>query len=34
MNNVDGVFHQAALTVVQDSFENTQEYNEVNVEWN
>ena len=31
MNNVDGVFHQAALTVVQDSFENTQEYNEVNV---
>ena len=31
MNNIDGVFHQAALTVVQDSFENPQEYYDVNV---
>jgi len=31
MKNIDGVFHQAALTVVQDSFENPQEYNDVNV---
>jgi len=29
--NIDGVFHQAALTVVQDSFERPEEYNEVNV---
>lgn len=29
--NVDGVFHQAALTVVQDSFKNPQEYHDVNV---
>jgi len=29
--NVDGVFHQAALTIVQDSFKNTQEYHDVNV---
>ena len=27
----DGVFHQAALTVVQDSFSNPQEYHDVNV---
>ena len=31
MKNIDGVFHQAALTVVQDSFENPQEYHDVNV---
>ena len=29
--DADGVFHQAALTVVQDSFEFPQEYHEVNV---
>ena len=29
--NIDGIFHQAALTVVQDSFDNTQEYHDVNV---
>ena len=29
--NIDGVFHQAALTVVQDSFEKPDEYHEVNV---
>ena len=29
--DVDGVFHQAALTVVQDSFDNPQEYHDVNV---
>lgn len=29
--DIDGVFHQAALTVVQDSFENPQEYHDVNV---
>ncbi len=29
--NIDGVFHQAALTVVQDSFDYTQEYHDVNV---
>jgi nucleoside-diphosphate-sugar epimerase len=29
--DIDGVFHQAALTVVQDSFDNTQEYHDVNV---
>ena len=29
--DVDGVFHQAALTVVQDSFNNPQEYHDVNV---
>jgi len=32
MNDIDGVFHQAALTVVQDSFENPQEYHDVNVD--
>jgi len=31
LKNVDGVFHQAALTVVQDSFTNKKEYEEVNV---
>jgi UDP-glucose 4-epimerase len=31
MRNVDGVFHQAALTVVQDSLENPKEYHDVNV---
>jgi len=29
--DLDGVFHQAALTVVQDSFKNPQEYHDVNV---
>ncbi len=29
--DVDGVFHQAALTVVQDSFDNPEEYHDVNV---
>ena len=29
--NIDGVFHQAALTIVQDSFERPEEYHEVNV---
>ena len=32
MKNIDGVFHQAALTVVQDSFKNPQEYHDVNVD--
>jgi|TARA_B110000881_G_C18535739_1_gene495682 nucleoside-diphosphate-sugar epimerase len=31
MKNIDGVFHQAALTVVQDSFKNPQEYHDVNI---
>ena len=31
LRDVDGVFHQAALTVVQDSFTNQKEYQEVNV---
>ena len=31
LNNIDGVFHQAALTVVQDSFTRPEEYHEVNV---
>ncbi|MDC0153533.1 NAD-dependent epimerase/dehydratase family protein [Nitrosopumilus sp.] len=31
MKNIDGVFHQAALTVVQDSFDNPEEYHDVNV---
>ena len=29
--DLDGLFHQAALTVVQDSFSNPQEYHDVNV---
>jgi len=32
LRDVDGVFHQAALTVVQDSFTNKKEYQEVNVD--
>ena len=31
LKNIDGVFHQAALTVVQDSFDKPEEYHEVNV---
>jgi len=31
MNDIDGVFHQAALTVVQDSFDKPEEYHDVNV---
>ena len=31
LENIDGVFHQAALTVVQDSFDRPEEYFEVNV---
>ena len=31
MKNIDGVFHQAALTTVQDSFDRPEEYHEVNV---
>lgn len=30
--DIDGVFHQAALTIVQESFDNPSEYYEVNVE--
>ena len=32
IRNVDGIFHQAALTVVQDSFKRPEEYSQVNVE--
>jgi UDP-glucose 4-epimerase len=32
LRNIDGVFHQAALTVVQDSFTIPEEYHRVNVE--
>ena len=31
LKNVDGIFHQAALTVVPESFEKPNEYHEVNV---
>ena len=31
LKDTDGVFHQAALTVVQDSFDNPEEYHDVNV---
>jgi len=31
LDNIDGVFHQAALTVVQDSFDRPEEYHHVNV---
>ena len=31
LTDIDGVFHQAALTVVQDSFDRPEEYHEVNV---
>ena len=30
--DIDGIFQQAALTVVQDSFRNTKEYHDVNVQ--
>ena len=30
--DIDGIFHQAALTVVQDSFSNPKEYHDVNVQ--
>lgn len=32
MRDIDGVFHQAALTVVQDSFKDSEEYHSVNVD--
>tara|TARA_Y100001936_G_scaffold71398_1_gene70514 strand:+ start:4047 stop:4946 length:900 start_codon:yes stop_codon:yes gene_type:complete len=32
LRGVEGVFHEAALTVVQDSFKNPKEYQKVNVE--
>jgi len=31
LSDIDGVFHEAALTIVQESFENEKEYNDVNV---
>jgi len=31
LKNIDGVFHEAALTVVQDSFDRPEEYHDVNV---
>ncbi len=31
LKDIDGVFHQAALTVVQDSFDRPEEYQDVNV---
>jgi len=31
LKNVDGIFHEAALTIVQESFDKTKEYFEVNV---
>ncbi len=31
LNSVDGIFHQAALTVVQDSFKMPEKYHDVNV---
>lgn len=31
LNGVDGVFHEAALTIVQESFEKEKEYHDVNV---
>ena len=31
LKNLDGIFHEAALTVVKDSFENPKEYQEVNI---
>jgi UDP-glucose 4-epimerase len=31
LNDVDGVFHEAALTIVQESFEKEKEYHDVNV---
>ncbi len=32
LSGIDGVFHEAALTVVQDSFKNPTEYQKVNIE--
>ena len=32
MRDIDGIFHQAALTVVQDSFKDPEEYKSVNVD--
>jgi len=32
MRNIDGVFHQAALTIVQDSFKMPEKYHSVNVD--
>lgn len=32
LKNIDGVFHQAALTIVQESFEKEKEYHDVNVQ--
>jgi len=32
LRNIDGVFHQAALTVVQDSFKMPEKYHQVNVD--
>tara|TARA_Y100000817_G_scaffold198438_1_gene155303 strand:- start:74 stop:973 length:900 start_codon:yes stop_codon:yes gene_type:complete len=32
LSGIDGVFHEAALTVVQDSFKNPEKYQKVNVE--
>ena len=31
LKDIDGVFHEAALTVVQDSFDRPEEYHDVNV---
>jgi len=31
LENVDGIFHEAALTIVQESFDKTEEYYDVNV---
>jgi len=31
LNNIDGIFHEAALTIVSESFEKPEEYNDVNV---
>ena len=32
LKDTEGVFHQAALTVVQDSFKNPEKYHRVNVD--
>jgi UDP-glucose 4-epimerase len=32
LKNIDGIFHQAALTIVQESFEKEKEYHDVNVQ--
>ena len=31
LKNIDGIFHEAALTIVQESFDKTKEYFDVNV---